>query len=316
MSRPAPERGHATEPRAAWAERRLGMEARRERVTVGRRRRPRLWALFGTCMRGFAAALHATGLYERGVRNAQDVRLHRMDLVLPGLPSGFEGYRILHLSDLHLDFLGGATRAAAAHVASVEADLCVMTGDFLGAEHGPFEQILPPLRALVERVRAPDGILAVLGNHDSARMVEPFEALGLQVLANESVCLRRGGDRLVLTGTDDVHYYFTDRALEALRSAPQGFRVALVHSPELADHAAACGYRLYLCGHTHGGQVCLPGGIPLVTHLARLRRLASGRWRLGDLVGYTSRGTGVSCLPVRFHSRGEVVLLTLRGGVA
>ena len=79
---------------------------------------------------------------------------------------------------------------------------------------------------------------------------------------------------------------------------------------ELADVAAANGFDLYLAGHTHGGQVCLPGGRPIITHMVRLRRYASGLWRHGSMVGYTSTGVGITALPVRYFSRGEVVLLT------
>ena len=82
-----------------------------------------------------------------------------------------------------------------------------------------------------------------------------------------------------MVGTDDVHYYFTDQAVHALEEARDAFTVALVHSPELYDVAAELGVDLYLCGHTHAGQVCLPGGRPLITHLSRGRRFFRGTWR-------------------------------------
>ncbi len=114
------------------------------------------------------------------------------------------------------------------------------------------------------------------------------------------------------TGTDDVHYYYTDAARAALEAAPKGFKIALIHSAELADAAAEAGFSLYLSGHTHGGQVCLPGGLPIITHMSRHRRYASGLWRHGSMTGYTTTGIGVSGLPVRFNTRGEAVLITLR----
>jgi predicted MPP superfamily phosphohydrolase len=86
----------------------------------------------------------------------------------------------------------------------------------------------------------------------------------------------------------------------------------LVHSPEAALLAAEAGFALYLCGHTHGGQICLPGGIPVITNIQYRRRFASGPWRCGEMIGYTSRGLGTSGLPVRFFSRGEIALITLR----
>ena len=107
---------------------------------------------------------------------------------------------------------------------------------------------------------------------------------------------------------------YTDAARQALAGAPEGFKIALIHSPELADAAAENGYQLYLAGHTHGGQVCLPGGWPIITHMNRYRRYARGLWRHGDMRGYTSTGVGVSGLPVRFNTRGEVALITLRSG--
>jgi hypothetical protein len=90
------------------------------------------------------------------------------------------------------------------------------------------------------------------------------------------------------------------------------FRIALVHSAEVADYAHEAGYALYLCGHTHGGQICLPGGRPLVTHLKRCRHAARGLWREGSMAGYTSCGLGVSGPPIRFNCRGEAALITLR----
>jgi len=82
--------------------------------------------------------------------------------------------------------------------------------------------------------------------------------------------------------------------------------------PEMADYADEAGYALYLCGHTHGGQICLPGGRSLITSLRRCRHAASGLWSQGSMTGYISRGLGVSNPPIRFNTRGEVVLITLR----
>ncbi len=143
-------------------------------------------------------------------------------------------------------------------------------------------------------------------------MAEAFENLGIDVLINETRSLQKGEAQIHVTGTDDVHYYYTDAARAALETAPDGFKIALIHSAELADVAANAGFSLYLAGHTHGGQVCLPGGMPIITNMSCHRRYASGLWRHGSMTGYTTTGIGVSGLPVRFNSRGEVVLITLR----
>ncbi len=272
------------------------------------------WQILKLAIKLFGLGLKVIGLYRRGFRNALDIRLTELRFAFPDLPAAFDGFTILHLTDLHVDGLAGAMETARGHAAERQVDLCVLTGDYRFRVQGPFEQILPGMTDLVATVRAREGILGILGNHDDAAMVEAFEELGIEMLVNETRTIRRDGQTIHLTGTDDVHYFFTDAAPDALAAAPPGFRIALIHSPELADVAAACGYRLYLAGHTHGGQVCLPGGMPVITHVGRFRRLARGRWRVGTMHGYTSTGVGISALPVRFNNRGEVALITLRRG--
>ena len=117
---------------------------------------------------------------------------------------------------------------------------------------------------------------------------------------------------MFVTGTDDVHHFYTEDSERALRDSPPGFKIALVHSAELAPVAAALDFRLYLSGYTHGGQVCLPGGRPIITRMRGYRKYASGLWKCEAMTGYTSTGVGVSSPTVRFNTRGEVVLITLR----
>ncbi len=303
----------AAAARAAWA------EARRRIERSGAPARPK--TLLGHCWRPLRAFVRRVdiarlmrGLYWRGVRNALDVRLVRLDLPLDGLPAAFDGYRILHITDLHLTRLDETAARIRACIDGVAADLCVMTGDYGDGRRLDPQATVAALGPVVEAVRARDGILATLGNHDGLRLVAPIEALGVRFLVNETVTLERGGARIHVTGLDDVHHFYSEAAPAALEAAPEGFRIALVHSPEIADRAAAAGFALYITGHTHGGQVCLPGGLPIATNLRRHRRLASGLWRYGEMVGYTSRGAGVSFLPLRFNSFGEVTLFTLRRG--
>ncbi|MGH7033546.1 MAG: metallophosphoesterase, partial [Stellaceae bacterium] len=227
------------------------------------------------------------------------------------LPRAFEGYRILHLSDTHLDCLPNLATVARAMLKSVEVDLVVLTGDIHGRHRAPLQDSVGPLAAMLEGLEPRDGRIAVLGNHDPAAMAEALEDLGFAVLINRSTTLERGAERLVLTGHDDVHRFFTPAARTALGAAPPGFRIALVHSAEMADHAEAEGYSLYLCGHTHGGQLCLPGGRPVLTHLRRCRFGARGAWRCGRMVGYTSNGLGVSGAPLRYNCPGEMAVITL-----
>jgi predicted MPP superfamily phosphohydrolase len=110
---------------------------------------------------------------------------------------------------------------------------------------------------------------------------------------------------------DDPHDYHTEEATRCLENKIDGFRILLAHSPELYRLAAANSFALYLCGHSHGGQICLPGGWPLMTCLDTGRRFFNGLWRYGEMIGHTSPGCGTAKIPIRFNCRPEITVLVL-----
>ncbi len=260
----------------------------------------------------FGRTLACTPWHARGVRNALDLELTRLDVKVASLPAAFDGYRILHVSDSHLDNMPAIADVAARLLDGVEVDLLAITGDVHGRERHALSQSVEPLQRALAGVVVRDRRLAVLGNHDPVEMIEALEGLGVETLVNRTTTLSRGGEVLHVTGLDDVHNFYSPAAQAALDRRLDGCRIALVHSAEMADHAASAGCSLYLCGHTHGGQVCLPGGRLVFTQLVRCRHAASGLWREGAMVGYTSPGLGVSAPPLRFNSRGGAALITLR----
>jgi len=163
------------------------------------------------------------------------------------------------------------------------------------------------------RPHVKNAVYAVLGNHDSLRMVPHFESMGIQVLLNESVKIERGGAAIYLAGIDDPHYFRTDNMEKAAEDIPpDAVSVLLAHSPEIYRQAAHAGFSVMLCGHTHGGQICLPGGIPLMVNARCLRRYCKGSWRYHALAGYTSAGSGVSMVDVRLNCPPEITLHRLR----
>ncbi|HLI22045.1 MAG TPA: hypothetical protein VKV32_13050, partial [Stellaceae bacterium] len=184
--------------------------------------------------------------------------------------------------------------------------------DVLGAPSAPVARAALPLANVLAGAKVRDRTVAVLGNHDPAHMAEALEHFGITSLINESLTIDRGDEHLVVTGLDDVHRFYTPAATDALTAAPPGFRIALVHSPEVADYAAAAGFSLYLCGHTHGGQICLPNGRSILSRLRRCRFGAQGEWRAGVMIGYTSNGLGVGEVPLRYNCPGEIAVITLR----
>jgi predicted MPP superfamily phosphohydrolase len=297
---------------AAWLEARRAMERCKLRSTPDGPRRDLPLALVKV---GLRLALRLSGLWQRGLANGLDICYRTVELSLARLPREFDGYRILHITDPHFDAAPGLGEAIVRTVAGADVDLCVLTGDLRSTERGPFTEIeiLEPLAAIRRSVRASDGFLVTLGNHDAADMVAPLRDLGMPVLINRTHRVHRGGQALALTGIDDVHSYYTSAADAALAAHdPQAFGIALAHSPEMAGEAAAAGYSFYLCGHCHGGQLCLPGGRPLITHLSRHPDLYAGLWRYGEMWGYTSTGAGVADPPIRFNCQGEVTEFRLR----
>lgn len=261
-----------------------------------------------------AWGMRLCGLYPRGRRNALAPVLVQFELFFPYLPEAFDGYRILQLTDTHLDLLPELGVIAGRMIEGVEVDLLAFTGDVLADWDAAPETATGPLAEIIAGVRVRERRLAILGNHDTTATAAALEALGFEMLLNRTTAIERQGQRILVTGLDDVHHFYTPAAARALQGDEAGFRIALVHSPEMADHAGAAGIDLYLCGHTHGGQICLPGGRALVTRLKRCRHAARGLWREGQTVGYTSRGLGVSGRPQRFNCPGEITLITLRRG--
>jgi predicted MPP superfamily phosphohydrolase len=262
------------------------------------------WYSIHGLMRG---ALTLAGLHGRGRRNVRDIRCREHDVRLPHLPAAFEGFTLLQLSDLHLDLGEGFVERLIASVQGLVHDVCVLTGDYRFRTFGPYAPALAAMARL--RPHLGERVLAVLGNHDTIRMVPGLEELRIRVLMNESVRLERGGHTLLLAGIDDAHYFRThDFHKAAAELGPDDCAILLSHTPEPYRHAAHAGFALMLSGHTHGGQICLPGGVPILTDSDAPRALARGAWRHQGMLGYTSVGCGASIVDVRLNCPPEVTL--------
>ena len=252
-------------------------------------------------------ALRLCGLSARGHRNALRLEVRQNPIALANLPREFEGLKLLHVSDLHLDMADETPDALIEALNGTHYDVAVLTGDFRARTYGPIE---PALEAL-SRVRPylNETVYAVLGNHDSLRMVPAMEDMGIRVLLNESITLERGSERIYLCGIDDPHYFGTDNMERAASDIPPyGTSILLAHSPEVYRQAAHAGFSMMLCGHTHGGQICLPGGKPVIVNARCPRRYCKGAWRYHSLVGYTSVGSGASIVHARLNCLPEIAI--------
>jgi len=290
---------------------RLGIEKEHEADIFGQGRNffhLENWYSIHALIRGL---LRLTLLYHRGRNNAVSIEVKENRPALPGLPQAFDGYTILQLSDIHLDMHPQTPHAIAEVVRNHDYDLCVITGDFRAKTYGPVDAVLEAAERIRPHINSP--VYAVLGNHDTIGLVPDLEALGITLLLNESIRLERDGKSIYLAGVDDAHYYRTDNIDSARRMIPaEAISILLSHSPELYRHAAHAGFALMLCGHTHGGQICLPGRIPLYCNMRAPRRLCRGVWEHAGMLGYTSAGTGVSVVDVRLNCPPEITLHRLQ----
>lgn len=258
-------------------------------------------------------ALRLCGLYGLGKRNALRIQCRNNELVIKNLPEAFNGFTMLHISDLHLDMNPEFPHALANAVHELEYDICVLTGDYRALTSGSYEAALDGLRHV--RPFLKKEVVGVLGNHDSINMVPDMEQIDIKMLLNESIPIQRNEEKIYLAGIDDSHYYRTDNIEKACQNIPQdAASILLSHSPEIYKQASHAGFDVMLCGHTHGGQICLPGGMPVTYNASCPRRFCSGRWRYHQLHGYTSAGSGASIVDVRLNCPPEVTLHRLVPG--
>jgi predicted MPP superfamily phosphohydrolase len=244
-----------------------------------------------------------------------DYEVTRTDVLIKGLPQGFEGFRIAQISDVHHSRLVSIeeVRRVVELAQGTGADLIVLTGDYTTA----YRRYIEPCAEALGALRAPEGVWAVLGNHDhytdQQLTVRALERAHINVLNNANTIIRRGGERLQLAGIDDWSWNGTDWP-RALYGLDQKFpTVLLSHQPRVLDVAEAEKVSLILSGHTHGGQLRLPFiGAPARFGVEDFKYLRGLYEREGTQL-YVSRGTGVIGLPLRFGVRPEIAVIRLRG---
>jgi len=259
-------------------------------------------------------SLRLSGLSRRGIKNALDIVLRNNTIAVPELPVELEGYKILQISDPHFNDHAGFLDKIERVVDTIDFDLCVFTGDYRFRSFGTSDQAIKGLSELARFIDTK--MLAVLGNHDSIKMVPQIENIGITVLVNEHMVIERGSTKLLIAGVDDPRFYRTDDIELSLTGAPDNTLITsilLAHSPELYVDAANSGFDAYLCGHTHGGQVCLVRGKTLFKNFRSPGWTLAGCWEHDGMQGYTSAGVGTSVVNARFNCEPEITLHELSG---
>lgn len=278
-----------------------------------------VWLSFGAPFDALAGVVVAVAMaaatwgYTHGHRR---LRITHLDVPLAGLPPALDGLRIVHITDLHLGPTAhrDALREAFDRVNALEPDLVCVTGDLVDSPTTDLHHWMPVL----SRLRARHGVLAVLGNHDhyagGDRVAAALRAhTQWRLLRDEVAALDIDGARLNVIGLDDRRTPHTAEKLPALVPAvPAGEAcILLVHQPMAFPAAAELGVPLTLAGHTHGGQITLPG-VPLLNPARVLMtRFDAGTFACGDAVLHVNRGLGTSGQRVRLGAPREITVVTL-----
>ncbi|HQU08808.1 MAG TPA: metallophosphoesterase [Opitutales bacterium] len=251
-------------------------------------------------------------VYAFGRQQALRIQIVKRDVPIKNLSQALDGLRILQVSDLHLDRDSRITAALIKKLDGLDYDLVVLTGDYRSRTLNSEIVAIQRMSNLVPHFKAP--VFGILGNHDNLAMIPPLEAMGIQLLVNESAFFEHNGEKLYLAGVDDPHHYKLDDIKQACAQIPPGAcTILLSHSPGNFREAADLGIPMMLAGHTHGGQVCTPWGKPIQTNTQSISSAQfSGSWSYNGLQGYTSRGVGCCGVPVRLFCPPEITIHTLR----
>lgn len=250
-----------------------------------------------------------------GVNSAGELSYSEEVYRFEDLPKKFDNLRIIHLSDLHLDERPDMIPKVNKILKEKDFDLIVVTGDLFSYtinNSKEYDKFKNDFYAIFEDVNPKYGIYSVLGNHDSLKLVNLLESSRVKFLCNQIDQLKCEGEVLQIIGTDDPHYFFSDNSIQVLKEAKNHFSIALIHSPELSYEAAEAGIKLYLCGHTHGGQIRWPFNYAPVKRVFRAKKFYYRRWNHLGMNGFTSTGIGTSAISLRINTKAEVVCQVLK----
>lgn len=277
-----------------------------------RQRNQQLVFLGHFLQRGFNAV---SKILDTGRFHASNFDITEVKLPIPNLPPTFDGYRIALISDIHMGTWMNPTRlrGVVALVNETQPDLIVNTGDFVSyTEPGALPASIPILAEL----SAPDGVLAVMGNHDhwvNPRWVQSLVSdTGADVLVNRTVTIQRGADAVCVAGVDCPGAGQDDLTAVMAQIPAEAPAILLAHEPDYAEIAAETGFfAAQFSGHTHGGQIVKGDGrAPILPRMGK--KFVSGAYRVNGMFLYVNRGVGTSAFRLRWNCPPEITVFTLR----
>jgi len=265
--------------------------------------------------------LGTAALFWGAVIEPSRLQKKRLEIRTDRLKSGTSPIRLLHISDLHIERLSRREDQILRAVAIEQPDMIVITGDYVNLSYNRDPETYRQIHGFLAQLSAPFGVYATLGTPtvDIREYVVPmFDDLTIHLMREECRTVTLGdGQRIALLGLDCTHHIAPDAAVlvRLSRQAPADtVQLLLYHSPELMPQAAEEEVDLYLCGHTHGGQVRLPLIGPLLTSSQLGRQYVMGLYRADRTHLYVSRGVGLEGLSaprVRMLARPEITMVTI-----
>jgi predicted MPP superfamily phosphohydrolase len=273
--------------------------------------------MFSECTKGEEMLPFVFLLLVHGYFEARRIIVRKYTVYFDNLPDEFDGYSILHVSDFHFVRHNRWVRTIAEYIRNLPADIGVMTGDYRCKNYTDWAGPLESMGELARSFRTRDGLFACLGNKESVGIVPAFEDMGIRVLFNSNVRLRRNGGELYLLGVDGRNPYrdFSTDANDSLRGIPKGaFKILLAHTPDYVKWARLYGIDLMLTGDTHGGQIRLPilGALRVKSKVSR--KYSRGWVSEGGLRMFVNSGLGSVNIPVRTFCPPEISVIVLRKG--
>ncbi len=235
------------------------------------------------------------------------IEVHVTTIPTPKLKTA--GFRLVQISDLHCDWKIRNEEKMVQIINDLKPDIVVATGDYCNHPLG-----LPHLRDALHRLEAPLGKFAVLGNQDTAwpQPLDLLDGTGFRWLDGETVPVTKESESISVLGLNFVRSHVP---IDCVRALPNDrFSVFLYHTPDLIEEVSGPAVDLYLCGHTHGGQVALPWYGALITFSKFGKKYESGLYRVGPTTLYVNRGLGLEPRPgpqVRFLARPEIAVFDI-----
>lgn len=256
------------------------------------------------------------GLYEAG-----RLRLKKIELFYDDIPDEFDGFRILHITDIHSIGYGRLEKKICSLIRNHSFDMAAFTGDYMIKNHSRASKVIEVVKRIIFNISAPSGVYGIRGNHEKNKFIRQLARnTSLTMLMESAVEIKRGESSIWIAGVNRIHPLKNSKGEKSINQAlsaipdkkSEPFIILLAHTPDYIYLAEKRDVSLVLAGDTHGGQICLPYIGPLRNKAKANKILYQGLHRFGRTNIYISNGVGTTGLPIRINCRPEIAVITLR----